>query len=99
MNEMPAGATGRLTLRGLALTAVSVCLLIVAGAMPAAAFDPSKPVSNRTGTGSGGTGGGGGGGGGGGVDHKIALGVATPKGTDLSDLDSLTQALGGNRPA
>jgi hypothetical protein len=102
MHDKPAGASGRMALRAFALTAISLCALVVATAMPAAAFDPAKPVSNRTGSGaggSGGSGGSGGGGGGGGADHKVALGVAMPYGTDLSALDAHTQAVGGHTPA
>jgi hypothetical protein len=73
------------------LGALALCLLVASHAMPAAAYDPGKPVSNKTASG--------GGGGGGGTDHKVALGVAMPYGRDVSALDAFTASIGGRTPA
>ena len=89
MNEVTAGATGRPSLRGVLLGALAFGILFASQAMPAAAYDPAKPVSNKTAPG----------GGGGGVDRKVALGVATPDGTDLGALDAITRSIGGYTPA
>jgi hypothetical protein len=81
--------------------AVSLCLLIVASGSPTAAFDPTRAVNNKDAAPPIDDGGGGGGGGGGTPTPKapVALGVARPLGLSISDLDSFTATIGGQRPS
>ena len=60
-------------------------------AMGAAASDPSRPTSDRHAQPPGG--------GGGEPDRRVSLGLASPMGRDMSDLDALAGLSGGNRPA
>jgi hypothetical protein len=86
--------------RRLVLTAVSLCVLLAASTPMATAFDPTRPVNNKEtpppSTGDPGDGGG---------DpipaprEKVALGVATPDGRSMAELDSFSASIGGRRPA
>jgi hypothetical protein len=64
-----------------------------------AASDPTRPTSDRHALPPDDGGSGGGGGGGGVPERRVALGLASPMGRDMSELDSLTSMSGGRKPA
>src|SRR5688572_30335229 len=82
------------TTRSIAIASVISVVLAGSVVMGAAASDPSRPTSDRHALPPGD-----GGGGGGDPERRVSLGLASPMGRDMNDLDSLTSMSGGNRPA
>jgi hypothetical protein len=80
------------TPRSMVVASLMSVALVGSVVMGAAASDPARPTSDRHSLPPGG-------GGGGDPDRRVALGLASPMGRDMSDLDNLTSMSGGNKPA